>query len=721
MARTPAPGGTVLPPAFAHGRQLTVQQAFALARQHEQAGRLAQAETVLQRILAAQPRNAEALHRLGLLAHRTGRPEQALAFVGRAVDAAPNDARYLTNHTELCRLAGRLEAAVASGSRAVTLAPGSATAHSNLGIACYDAGDYERAETHQREAIRLEPGLAPALNNLGSIARAKDDLDGAIAWYRRAIDAAPDYLEPLNNLGSVLVRAERPAEALAPLEAALERHPDYCDALCNLAFARAALQQHDAALPLFRRALALRPDYAEALQGLGRVHLERREFDAAVAAAEAAVRLQPDSPDTHSTLGQVRTRLSDFQAAEAAYDRALALDPGAAGALVGKGVLYMEAGRLAEAEDLFNAALEAGQETLPARYYLTQVRRVAPGDANVEALAAAANNPDTLPELQATHVHFALGKASEDTGDFDRAFEHFSRGCALRHARGDYDEAALATTFERLRRTLDAERLDALRGHGNPSELPIFVLGMPRSGTTLTEQILASHPDVHGAGELYDLMQIASRSTLEDGATRPFDENLANLDGAHVAAWARDYVTGLQARAPEARRITDKMPANFFLVGLIHVMLPKARIVHVQRDPLDTCVSCFSRLFHHGQEHTYDLRELGRYYQRYHALMAHWRAVLPAGALFDLSYESLVADPAREIPRLIAYCGLPWNDACLAPHEHRRTVRTASVTQVREPVYTTSVSRWRRFERHLGPLVEALGDLAPAPDGRSRS
>jgi hypothetical protein len=260
-------------------------------------------------------------------------------------------------------------------------------------------------------------------------------------------------------------------------------------------------------------------------------------------------------------------------------------------------------------------------------------------------------------------------------------------------------------------RIFDQATIERLRGGGDSSQLPIFVLGMPRSGTTLTEQIISSHPDVHGAGELPDLMAIAQRDVAGTGAV--FPNNIPALDLAGLGTWGADYVNGLQRRAPTAKRITDKMPVNFLAIGLIHMMLPNAKIIHVDRNPVDTCLSCFMQLFSSRQDQTYDLAELGRYYVDYARLMEHWRNVLPKGAFLDVQYEDIVADQETQARLMIAFCGLDWNDACIDFHKNKRPVRTASVSQVRQPIYKSSVERWRPYEKFLGPLLDALDDLAP--------
>lgn len=289
-----------------------------------------------------------------------------------------------------------------------------------------------------------------------------------------------------------------------------------------------------------------------------------------------------------------------------------------------------------------------------------------------------------------------------------KAFEHFLAGAKLKRQRIPYSAENQDKLVENIRNTFTPERIAALSGQGDDTNVPIFVLGMPRSGTTLTETILASHPDVFGAGELPDLLQVAAEPV--NGSEAGYPLNLASVDGAALKQMGAKYLAQIRQRAPDATRITDKMPANYQAVGLIHLMLPNARIVHIKRNPVDTCLSAFTRLFKRSQYQTYDLVELGRYYRNYLDIMAHWRNVLPAGSFYELQYEELVANQEEETRKLLAFCNLGWDDACMSPHKTSRNVKTASVTQVREPVYTSSVERWRRYEKHLGPLLDALGD-----------
>jgi hypothetical protein len=246
-------------------------------------------------------------------------------------------------------------------------------------------------------------------------------------------------------------------------------------------------------------------------------------------------------------------------------------------------------------------------------------------------------------------------------------------------------------------------------GAGEPSRMPIFVIGMPRSGTTLIEQIIASHPLVHGAGELQTFNDVILTVRGPDGNPLRYPDFMPALDAAALRQIGARYVADVRKLAPSGERVTDKMPSNYYFAGFIHLALPNAKIIHSIRNPVDTCISCFSKLFTAEQNHTYDLAELGRYYKRYETLMSHWRRVLPAKTILDIRYEDVVADLEKQARRIIDYCGLPWDDRCLSFHETDRPVRTASATQVRQPIYKSAVGRWRVYEGQLEPLLRGLG------------
>ncbi|MFM9912363.1 MAG: sulfotransferase [Methylophilaceae bacterium] len=685
----------------------SLEQALELASQHQSQGRLQEAEQLLQQILQAQPNNAFALHLLGVIAHQVGKPELAIDLIGKAINSNPNVGLFHANLGEMLRQQGKLDAAIQHGEQAVALDANMASAHSNLGVAYFDREDYDLAEACHEKALAIAPQFSPSLNNLGSIFRARKDVETALDWYRKAIAANPQYLEPLNNMGAVLMEEERHLEAQEPLLRALQINPNYAEAVCNLGLVKKELEQPDAALQLLQKALQLKPDYPEAYLGLARVAQDAEDLPQAEKYALRAIELAPEKPDGLSLLGTLYTEMGRGVEAIASYENALKLDPEHAEALLGLGNLNMENGDMAQAESLFNQALVLEPDNIGARFHLSQVKKVKAEDANFAALLEAAKDADSLPSKKAMSLHFALGKCFEDSGQPVQAFPHFLEGCRLKRATFEYSAEFDRNQFTELTRLMDKPAIERLRGAGNPSKTPIFVLGMPRSGTTLTEQIIASHPQVYGAGELPDLMEILQRDFEGNGAG--FPQNLATLTADKLSIPATEYVSRLQQRAPDAKHITDKMPANFYAVGLIHLMLPNAKIIHVKRNPIDTCVSCFTRLFNRKQHQTYDLAELGQHYVSYAKLMEHWRQVLPTGAFLEVNYEDIVADKEAAARRLIAYCGLEWDDACLDFHNTKRAIRTASVTQVRQPIYTSSVERWRAYEQFLTPLLDALG------------
>ncbi len=699
---------------------------MSLATQLQSQARLQESEHLLLQILQQQPDHAFALHLLGVIAHQVGKQALAAELIQKAMQINGNVALFHANLSEILRQLKRLDEAIVHGERAVALEPQMAAAHSNLGIAYFDRKDYQHAEACQRRALAIAPNFAAALNNMGSIQRERKRNDEALAWYRKAIAAAPDYLEPLNNYGALVLEDDRTDEAAEVLNKALRINPNYPEAICNMGGVHLALEENEKALACYQRALALRPVYIEAQMGLARTIQALDNLPAAEAEAQRAISIDAGNPKAHALLGGIHAESGKPELAEQEYNRALTLDPECDDALLGLGHLCMELGQMDRAEELFRRALEDKPDNLAARVHISQVRKASEGDENFAALLDEEKRSADLSENRSMSLHFALGKCYDDIKDYGRAFPHFMAGGRLKRARLSYDAATAARQFTAITEIFDQATIERLRGAGDPSDVPVFVLGMPRSGTTLTEQIIASHPEVYGAGELHDLLRIAERNIGNNtpplpnpspasgrGAIVSFPDNLRELDQQTLTAWGAEYVAGLKQRAPDARRITDKMPANFFAVGLIHMMLPNAKIIHVKRNPVDTCLSCYTRLFHRKQEHTYDLAELGQYYVRYARLMEHWRKVLPAGAFLDVQYEDIVADQEAQARRLIAYCGLEWNPACLDFHNTIRSIRTASVTQVRQPIYGSSVQRWRHYEKFLGPLLDALGDLVP--------
>jgi tetratricopeptide (TPR) repeat protein len=431
-------------------------------------------------------------------------------------------------------------------------------------------------------------------------------------------------------------------------------------------------------------------------------------FDDAVAAYRRTIRLRPDDAEVFCNLAMALAALDCVEEADASFRRAIALFPDYAAAYNNLGLLLRERGRIAEAGRAIKRAIKLDPQNLGFYDNLALVRPFAVRDRYFLALKAMARDAAMLPEADRIHLHFSLAKAYEDIGQPAAAFQHLLQGNALKRRHVVYDEAEVLGRMERMRQIISADFIAARHGSGDPSPRPVFIVGMPRSGTTLLEQILASHPQVFGAGELHLLDRMAGHVRGLLPGTPPFPKMMLAMSATHYRTLAAFYLERLARHAPDAVRITDKMTANFLFCGLIHLALPNATIVHMVRDPIDTCVSCFGTHFIEGQGHTYDLAALGRYYRHYRALMAHWHQVLPPGRIVDVQYEDLVADLEGTARRVVAHCGLPWDDRCLDFHRTERTVRTASATQVRRPIYKDSVGRWRGVKDFLGPLLTEL-------------
>lgn len=486
---------------------------------------------------------------------------------------------------------------------------------------------------------------------------------------------------------------------------------DPLSALCAKALALHRAGRLAEAVIRYERILALKPDFPEVHNNRGLALAALGRLEEAVESYRRAIKIKPDNPETLCNWGVALMELERGDEAETKFRRAIAVCPGFAGAYNNLGLILKEKGRMVEAGRAFEQAIRLSPKN--AAYYdnLAAVRTFAAGDPYVAALETLAAESASLSGLSRMHLHFALAKVYEQMDRPDSAFAQLLAANALKRAQIGYDEAATLAQMSRTRELVTHEFLRGRERSGEPSPVPVFIIGMPRSGTSLIEQILSSHPQIFGGGELSLFEQATEATRAALPRSPPFPDMLLSMSAEHFRALGALYLEKLRRRAPGAARITDKLPANFLFTGLIHLALPNATIIHVVRDPLDTCVSCFSVHFTRGQAHTYDLAELGRYFRHYQALMAHWRQVLPPGRILDLNYEELVSDLEGVARRLIAHCGLAWDARCLDFHRSERSVRTASATQVRLPIYKTSVGRWRKYESFLGPL---LAELAPA-------
>jgi tetratricopeptide (TPR) repeat protein len=678
--------------------------AFEQAHRLWEAGQLESAELFCRRAIGEQPRHFPSRHLLGLICFQRGHPEDAILQFNVALNIDPKAHFAYYNRGIVLQTLRRFADALASYDAAIALKADYAEAFCNRGNTLAELERLDEALASFDRAIALKPRYAQALANRGITLQRLDRLEEARRSLESAIAFEPHFAEAHYNLANVLRQRGERESALVHYERALAIMPNFAEAHNNLGVVLSDAGKFEAALARYERALAIMPDFAEAHFNLANAFRVQGKLQDAVARYESALALMPDFAAAHCNLGVALKEQGKPAEAVARFERALLVKADYAEAHSNLAAVLLELGQLAEAKRAIGRAIELEPE-VPGHYYtLGQIGRFAATDPWLRAMEDLAREPLSLPEDARVKLHFALGKAYADVGRHQTSFAQFLAGNALKRRQIGYDEAATLAMFQDIRNSFTAERVSALQGFGQRSDVPVFVVGMPRSGTTLVEQILASHPQVFGAGELELLPRLVARRGERSGV----EVDTADLSASRVRRLGTEYLAGLTPLAPRAKRITDKMPANFALIGFIHLALPDARIIHVRRHPIDTCLSCFSSLFTAGHLYTYDLAELGRYYRAYQEMMEHWQKTLPTGLILDVGYEDVVADLDAQARRMLAHCGLAWDDACLAFYQTKRAVSTASAAQVRRPVYATSVGRWRAYQSSLQPLLQAL-------------
>ena len=682
---------------------------YLLAQALEEQGQLERAAESLARATALRPGFADAHNDLGRVLLALGRTDAAAASCRRALELRPRFAAALGNLANAERARGALAPAIEGYRQVVALEPGLAEAHRNLGSALIEAGETEAGIEALRRALELRPDYAAAITQLARALRTLGRAGEALPYYERLL-RYDRRAETLNDFGTLLAALGRFETAAGSFSEALARTPGDARVHANLGHVLHCLGDHRAAIEHARRAIQLDPHLPEAHLHLGNALLAINEMHAAETAYRAGLEAAPGHAGLHIAHAMAERALGRVDAAAASTRRALSIVPDAADAVALLGNLAIDRGRFGEAETLLKQALAISPDLPEALIGLTAVRKMTAADApwRTAAERALSRGP---PVAHAIALHHALGKYCDDVGDFDAAFEHHRRGHALaRRSRPPYDRAATTARVTRTLTAFDRSALEQLRPLGLASERPVFVFGMPRSGTTLAEQILASHPQVHGAGEVLYWQFAADAEFAAEAAQRT----------ATIAALGRRYVELFAALPAAAVRVIDKLPSNFKNLGLIHAALPLARFIHLERHPLDTCLSIYFQGFTAAHAYAADLADLGHYYREYRRLMAHWRATLPPHLLLEVPYEALVDDPEGWSRRMLEHIGLAWDPRCLEFHLTERPVLTASSWQVRQPIGRGSIGRWRRYERFLGPLREALGADVLAPDGSGR-
>jgi tetratricopeptide (TPR) repeat protein len=578
-----------------------------------------------------------------------------------------------------------------------------------LGTIRANANRLDDAKDYLTQAITVNQDGPEAHGSLGAVFASAGDPNAAIACYEKALALAPNHAGIHYAFATLLHSLGRHTEAIDHLRRALADRPDHIEAHFTLGNALYSIGQDAEAIQCYLKVLELSPLHPETHNNLANVYQRIGQFDLAVSHYKKAIEIRPDYADAYGNLGNAYLVLNRLEESIEQNKRALKLKPERFGSYNNQGVAYQALGRFKEAQEAFESALELMPRDAAVHLNLVNMGKVKPGDRRLAGLQKLLGEVSSLDAKNQVAAHFAMGKALSDLGQYDEAFQHLMKGNALERQSFFYDEPQRMAMFENLRHTFTPEFFKAKSGGGDTSWAPIFIVGMPRSGTTLMEQVLASHSKVFGAGELETFKEAIGDLVHSQGVLAAYPALAEALSPDQIGQLGEIYTKRVRVLAPEAEHIVDKMPINFMFVGLIHLALPNARIINIRRDPLDTCVSCFSLLFTGSQPFAYDLAELGRYYRGYERVMDHWHEVLPPGVLVDVQYEDLVDDLEGEGRRILRHCGLEWEEACRNFHDTERTVRTASLMQVREPVHRRAIGSWQRYAKYLGPLADALG------------
>ena len=541
--------------------------------------------------------------------------------------------------------------------------------------------DLIRAENVCRQILKAAPEYHPAYHELGLLAADKGQLPHATQLVSQAIALNDGIYVYHRNLCELYRRLGSLEKAVASGQRATTLKEDDIDAHYNLGLALADSGLMQEAADSYYRALALNPKH-----GL-----------------------------SWNNLGATLEKLGNESAAEEAYSRAVQLDQRHHEAQNNLGAIYSVQGKLDEARTCFEKAIEATPGFISPHYNLPSLKVYDKDDPHLKLLEEMALTTGANQSLdERIRLSFALGKAREDAGNHDTAFVAYENGNRLKHNRLSMDERKADGNLAKIMEVFDQPFFEARTKPALSDRTPVFIVGLPRSGTTLIEQILASHPEIYGGGELSELREVlATPSGVTAGRT--FIEYAADLSMVEFETLGHEYLERVWALSPRSRFITDKMPANYFFIGMIHLIFPDAKIIHSVRDPIDSCFSCYARLFNETMEFAYDLGTLGRYAVRYLRLMRHWHEVLPADTVLDVRYEDIVDDVERQARRMLDYIGLPWSDECLKFYKNKRLVKTASIAQVRKPIYRSSVGRAKSFEKHLTllrDLIDAYHDKA---------
>jgi tetratricopeptide (TPR) repeat protein len=665
--------------------QQTIKEIYETARSTLRTGDLEEAELICRRSLPVHGREPNLLCLLGEISLQQRRPQQAKNLYSEVHHRFPRHPRALEGLGLALLADGKATDAIDYLQRAVAGAPGRSKTRLALARALADSGHIAESEQVIKEAFERDPRRA-ALNQ-AELALSDNRLEEAEKTLRELLSEHPKDVKALRLLGSIAVEANR----------------------------------YRAGRKLLERAIELEPGFVPAWNDLANLHMKQDQYDQALAAVARAIEIDPRMVQSRVIRGNILARAQRLEESLKAYREALEISPENGGALSGMGHVLKTVGRQDEAIEAFRKCIRSHPAFGETYWSLANLKTFEFSDDEVRVMQKMVAQ-DGLPDEPKVNFYLSLGKHYENEKDFDRAFEHYREGNDLRRQHEIYDPVMTQVLHDRLMEVYGREFFEQREGWGDPDDAPILIVGLPRSGSTLIEQILASHSRVEGTMELPDLSRLTAEVTRSSPRGSEYPEAVLPLDESAVRGLGQSYIQSTGRYRSGKPHFIDKMPNNFPHIGFLQLILPNARIINARRHPLDSCLGSYKQLFFNGQSFTYDQFELGHYYLQYQRIMDHWHEVLP-GKVLDVCYEEMVADQEAQTRRILEHCGLPWEEQCLRFYETDRAINTASSEQVRQPIYKKAVHFWRNYEPHLGELIETLEPLLKTlpPEDRPES
>ena len=577
-----------------------------------------------------------------------------------------SEANYLASI--ISRSSRDLKKALFHINKAIEKDPGNAAFYNERGLIFQESENFEQAYASFIQAIEIMPDNADYFYNLGNAMFMNSSFAEAEEVLHKVISINPQYIEAYKILGLSLHLQGKIAETIETYKIALQIKPDCFDIVFNYGDLLRSLGRYEIALGLFQRALMIEPDHVLTLNKLGETCVGLNEYDRAYDYYLMANRIEPDN--TKSLVGMTAVSLfrGDYQLVEKQCREVLKLDPTSS-------ISYLS---LSSLKDCVT-------------------------DDDIKAMESIYGN--AKKNLDKINLNFALGKSYEHKQDYDKAFDYFTKGNLLQHSDKQFDVADVKEKFETVKQVFNQEFVSEHQGMGYRDESPIFIIGMPRSGTSLVEQILSSHPEVSGKGELPYISELAN--TYKSDMNICYPDNIRGITENELKELGERYIKKRKYTHENNRFIVDKLPHNFLFAGFIHLILPDAKIIHCRRNPIDTCKSIFTNHFTKRHPYSSDLINLAEYYRLYQSLMEHWRSVM-SDSMFEIEYESLIDDQEKSTRALLEHCNLKWDEACMSFHKTKRITKTLSASQVRRPIYQSSVNSWKPYEKQLKPLLDIL-------------